>query len=82
MTNHHLKLGPLSLNDIGRITQHLREGERKEEKKDGEGYVQVVIWTQRMYMEMWINLSFELAVTTLLAKLFSKFVKIWGERNN
>ena len=36
MTSYHLIWGPLSLNDINKITQHVREVEGRKSGKDGE----------------------------------------------
>ena len=38
VARHRLQWDPLPPNEVGRITQHIREGEgRKEESRDGEG---------------------------------------------
>ena len=31
--SHHLKCGPLCINDIGKIPHHIREGERERERE-------------------------------------------------
>ena len=43
-TSHGLKWGPLPLNEVGRIAQHVRKGEGRKERKDGEGrYINVCL---------------------------------------
>ena len=41
MTSHRLKWDPFPPNEVSKIAQHFRKGERRKEERDGIGFVKV-----------------------------------------